>query len=89
MLWERTVGRRAAVATRAEAIERRITDGGTLCPGSKGGRGSRGRVVINWMDVCPKHEVFVAPELLAARECTDHLDSFFRRGLITLFHFSL
>jgi hypothetical protein len=47
MLWERTVGRRVAVATRAEAIEKRIVDRETLCPGWWKTRGGRRRVVID------------------------------------------
>lgn len=77
MLWERMVGIRVAVATRAEAIERRIAGRVIVCPGLKRRRGGRGRIVINSVDVSSEHEVFVAPELLAARERTDHSDSYF------------
>ena len=76
MLWDRTVGRRAAVATRAEATERRIMGRGTLCPRFEEVLGWLSEQIIRLSECCSKPKMFVAPELLAARECTDHLNSF-------------
>ena len=56
MLWERTVGTRAAAATRAEAVERSIMGGGTVCPRLK----EEGEAVLrpvelmsSWCRRCP------------------------------------
>ena len=84
MLWDRTVGRRAAVATRAEATERRIMGRGTLCPRFEEVLGWLSEQIIRLSECCSKPKMFVAPELLAARECTDHLNSFSTISIVIL-----
>jgi hypothetical protein len=67
MLWVRTVGRRAAVATSADAIERRMIGEGTSCPRFEEESRWDGKHSAELNECSSKHELFVAPELLAAR----------------------